>query len=81
VEPFSEPELFVFPDGIGEQELVNVEHEEMVMLPRFMGDSAKKMSFKYGLGADFITMLKNLRALRLDDKHSSIRDTGFPPGM
>jgi saccharopine dehydrogenase-like NADP-dependent oxidoreductase len=40
VEPFSEPELFPFPDGIGEQELVNVEHEEMVMLPRFMGDSA-----------------------------------------
>lgn len=79
VEPFSEPELFVFPDGIGEQELVNVEHEEMVMLPRFMGDSAQKMSFKYGLGADFITMLKNLRALRLDDKHSRIRDTGLSP--
>lgn len=79
VEPFSEPEMFVFPDGIGEQELVNVEHEEMVMLPRYMGDSAKKMSFKYGLGADFITMLKNLRALRLDDKHSKIKGTDFSP--
>lgn len=79
VEPFSEPELFTFPDGIGEQELVNVEHEEMVMLPRYMGDAAKKMSFKYGLGQDFITMLKNLRALRLDDKHSTVKGTNLSP--
>lgn len=79
VEPFSEPEKFVFPDGIGEQELVNVEHEEMVMLPRFMGDVAKKMSFKYGLGADFITMLKNLRALRLDDKFGKVKGTELSP--
>lgn len=79
VEPFSEPELFVFPDGIGEQELVNVEHEEMVMLPRFMGDSAKKMSFKYGLGADFIQMLKHIRALRLDDKHGKVKGTTLSP--
>jgi saccharopine dehydrogenase-like NADP-dependent oxidoreductase len=79
VEPFSEPELFTFPDGIGEQELVNVEHEEMVMLPRHMGDAANRMSFKYGLGADFITMLKNLRALRLDDKRSKVRGTEYSP--
>ncbi len=79
VEPFSEPELFTFPDGIGEQELVNVEHEEMVMLPRTMGDVAKKMSFKYGLGADFITMLKNLRALGMDDKHSKVKGTNLSP--
>ncbi|WP_084146001.1 saccharopine dehydrogenase family protein [Anaerovorax odorimutans] len=79
VEPFSEPELFTFPDGIGEQELVNVEHEEMVMLPRYMGDAAKKMSFKYGLGSEFITMLKNVKALRLDDKHSKINGTDLSP--
>lgn len=79
VEPFSEPELFMFPDGIGEQELVNVEHEEMVMLPRYMGDKAKKMSFKYGLGSDFIAMLKNLKALRLDDKHNKIKGTNLSP--
>ena len=79
VEPFSEPELFTFPDGIGEQELVNVEHEEMVMLPRTMGDAAKKMSFKYGLGSDFITMLKNLRALGLDDKHGKVKGTDLSP--
>ncbi len=79
VEPFSEPELFTFPDGIGEQELVNVEHEELVMLPRFMGDAAKRMSFKYGLGRDFITMLKNLRALRLDDKQAKVKGTDLSP--
>lgn len=79
VEPFSEPELFTFPDGIGEQELVNVEHEEMVMLPRFMGDAAKRMSFKYGLGRDFITMLKNLKALRLDDKNGKVKGTDLTP--
>ena len=79
VEPFAEPELFTFPDGVGEQELVCVEHEEMVMLPRTMGNVAKKMSFKYGLGADFIAMLKNLRALRLDDKHGKVRGTDLSP--
>lgn len=78
-EPFSEPETFTFPDGIGQQELVSVEHEEIVMLPRTMGDVAKKMSFKYALGDEFITMLKNLRALRLDDKHSKVKGTGLSP--
>ena len=49
------------------------------MLPRYMGDVAKKMSFKYGLGADFITMLKNLKALGLDDKHSKVKGTDLSP--
>lgn len=79
VEPFSEPELFTFPDGIGQQELVNVEHEEIVMLPRTMGDVAKKMSFKYALGEEFITMLKNLKALGLDDKHATVKGTTLSP--
>jgi saccharopine dehydrogenase-like NADP-dependent oxidoreductase len=79
VEPFSEPELFTFPDGIGQQELVNVEHEEIVMLPRTMGDVAKKMSFKYALGEEFITMLKNLKALGLDDKHATVKGTALSP--
>ncbi len=79
VEPFSDPELFTFPDGIGEQELVNVEHEELLMIPRYMGELCKKVTFKYGLGAEFITMLKNLKALRLDDKHSLVKGTGLSP--
>ncbi|HNI34655.1 MAG TPA: saccharopine dehydrogenase NADP-binding domain-containing protein, partial [Microthrixaceae bacterium] len=32
-EPFSEPETFVFPEGIGPVECVNVEHEEVLLVP------------------------------------------------
>lgn len=78
-EPFSEPETFVFPDGIGLQELVNVEHEEVVMLSKTMSDVAKKITFKYALGDSFITMLKNLKALRLDDKRSKVAGTPYSP--
>jgi saccharopine dehydrogenase-like NADP-dependent oxidoreductase len=63
-EPFSEPEIFEFPEGIGAVECVNVEHEEVAMLPRTI--KANKFSFKYGLGADFIVVLKTLNLLGLD---------------
>ena len=33
-EPFSEPEMFDFPEGIGPVECVNVEHEEVLLVPR-----------------------------------------------
>ena len=33
-EPFSEPEVFEFPEGIGPVECVNVEHEEVLLIPR-----------------------------------------------
>ena len=33
-EPFSAPEMFPFPEGIGEVECVNVEHEEVLLVPR-----------------------------------------------
>ncbi len=61
---FSEPEIFDFPEGIGAVECVNVEHEEVAMLPRTM--NAKKYSFKYGLGSEFIGILKTLNLLGLD---------------
>ncbi len=63
-EPFSEPEVFDFPDGIGPVECVNVEHEEVVLMPRWI--DAKRVSFKYGLGEDFISVLKTLNTLGLD---------------
>ena len=63
-EPFSEPEIFEFPEGIGAVECVNVEHEEITMLPRTM--DVKKVTFKYGLGAEFIAVLKTLHNLGLD---------------
>jgi saccharopine dehydrogenase (NAD+, L-lysine forming) len=63
-EPFSEPEMFDFPDGIGPVECVNVEHEEVVLMPRWV--EAKRATFKYGLGTEFIDVLKTLRKLGLD---------------
>lgn len=63
-EPFSEPEIFEFPEGIGAVECVNVEHEEVTMLPRTI--NAKRVTFKYGLGSEFIGVLKTLHMLGLD---------------
>jgi len=63
-EPFSEPAMFEFPGGIGPIECVNVEHEEVNMLPRTM--DAQKVRFKYGLGSEFIGVLQTLHALGLD---------------
>ena len=62
--PFSEPEVFVFPEGIGPVECVNVEHEEVLLMPRWV--NAKRVTFKYGLGDDFIAILKTLNQLGLD---------------
>jgi saccharopine dehydrogenase-like NADP-dependent oxidoreductase len=65
-EPFSEPEIFEFPDGIGEIEVVNVEHEEVLLIPRWV--KTKRVTFKYGLGDQFIGVLKTLKMLGLDNK-------------
>jgi saccharopine dehydrogenase (NAD+, L-lysine-forming) len=62
--PFSEPERFVFPEGIGEIECVNVEHEEVVLIPRWV--DCRRVTFKYGLGDEFIDVLKTLHKLGLD---------------
>ncbi len=62
--PFSEPEVFDFPDGIGEVECVNVEHEEVLLMPRWL--DAQRVTFKYGLGGEFIGVLKTLHTLGLD---------------
>jgi len=63
-EPFSEPEVFDFPGGIGPVECVNVEHEEVVLMPREV--DAKRVTFKYGLGSDFIDVLRTLHLVGLD---------------
>lgn len=63
-EPFSEPEVFDFPEGIGPVECVNVEHEEVLLMPRWI--DAGRVTFKYGLGAEFITVLKSLHTVGLD---------------
>lgn len=65
-EPFSEPEVFEFPEGIGRVEVVNVEHEEVLLVPRWV--KAGRVTFKYGLGDRFIGVLKTLHMLGLDSK-------------
>jgi saccharopine dehydrogenase-like NADP-dependent oxidoreductase len=65
-QPFSEPEVFEFPEGIGKVEVVNVEHEEVLLIPRWI--KAKRVTFKYGLGDQFIGVLKTLHMLGLDNK-------------
>jgi saccharopine dehydrogenase-like NADP-dependent oxidoreductase len=63
-EPFSEPEAFTFPAGIGPVECVNVEHEEVLLMPRWV--HANRVTFKYGLGEEFIGVLRTLHKLGLD---------------
>ena len=62
--PFSEPEMFDFPAGIGPVECVNVEHEEVLLMPRWV--PARRVTFKYGLGEEFIGVLRTLHLLGLD---------------
>ncbi|CAM5286145.1 saccharopine dehydrogenase family protein [Streptomyces aurantiogriseus] len=63
-EPFSEPEVFDFPEGIGPVECVNVEHEEVLLMPRWV--DARRVTFKYGLGREFVETLRTLHRLELD---------------
>ena len=62
--PFAEPEVFDFPEGIGPVECVHVEHEEVLLMPRWV--DAQRVTFKYGLGEEMIAMLRQLHALGLD---------------
>jgi len=67
-EVFSEPEVFHFPAGIGPVECVNVEHEEVLLVPRWV--NCNRVTFKYGLGAEFIGWLKTFAYLGLDSKEA-----------
>jgi saccharopine dehydrogenase-like NADP-dependent oxidoreductase len=72
---FSEPEVFEFPGGIGPVECVNVEHEEVLLIPRWL--DVGRVSFKYGLGEEFIEVLKVIELLGLDST-TPIEVDGFP---
>src|SRR6266851_5435808 len=76
--PFSEPEVFDFPEGIGKLECVNVEHEEVVLIPRWV--ACERVTFKYGLGEEFIDVLRTLHKLRLDSTEPvSVGDVKVAP--
>ncbi len=75
---FSEPEVFEFPDGIGNVEVVNVEHEEVLLIPRWV--KCKRVTFKYGLGDKFISVLKTLHMIGLDNKEPiKVKDVMVTP--
>jgi saccharopine dehydrogenase (NAD+, L-lysine forming) len=77
-EPFSEPEVFDFPEEIGPLECVNVEHEEVVLVPRWV--DCRRVTFKYGLGEEFIDVLKTLHKLGLDSTEPvSVRGVEVAP--
>ena len=76
--PFSEAEVFHFPEGIGPVECVNVEHEEVVLIPRWV--DCERVTFKYGLGQEFIDVLSTLHKLGLDSVEPlSVRGTMVSP--
>ncbi len=76
--PFSEPEIFEFPEGIGPVECVNVEHEEVVLIPRWV--DCERVTFKYGLGQEFIDVLSTLHKLGLDSADPvDVRGTSVSP--
>ena len=75
-ESFSEPEIFRFPEPVGDQEVINIEHEEVLMLPRYFADRGlKRATFKFGVDRDMRRVLKTLEALGLD-KTEKIRVKG-----
>lgn len=76
--PFSEPEVFDFPGGIGPVECVNVEHEEVLLIPRWIDTG--RVTFKFGLGAEFIEVLQVLHKLGLDRTDKvAVRDVHVSP--
>jgi saccharopine dehydrogenase-like NADP-dependent oxidoreductase len=78
-QPFSAPEMFPFPEGIGPVECVNVEHEEVLLVPRWI-PGVKRVTFKYALGSDFIEKLKFLHDIGLDSTQPvSVRGVQVSP--
>ena len=76
--PFSEPETFHFPEGIGPVECVNVEHEEVLLIPRWV--DCNRVTFKYGLGDEFISVLEALHKTGLDrTDRVRVRDVEVSP--
>ncbi|MEG2199872.1 MAG: saccharopine dehydrogenase C-terminal domain-containing protein, partial [Anaerovorax sp.] len=70
-ENFSEPEIFDFPGGVGPVEVINVEHEEVLLVPRYI--DCNRVTFKYGVPKETRDLLKNLEVLGMDDKRRKIK--------
>ncbi|MEA4923433.1 MAG: saccharopine dehydrogenase C-terminal domain-containing protein, partial [Eubacteriaceae bacterium] len=78
-EPFSEPEIFNFPGGIGDVEVANVEHEEVMLVPRVI--DCNRVTFKYGVPKETQDMLLYLKDLGLSEawKTYTVGDSEITP--
>lgn len=65
---FENIELFDFPEGIGPLEVVDIEHEELVLIPRYI--PCRRVTFKYGLGEKFVEVIKVIKMLGLHQKEA-----------
>ncbi|MEA4922799.1 MAG: saccharopine dehydrogenase NADP-binding domain-containing protein [Eubacteriaceae bacterium] len=64
--PFSGQEVFDMPAGVGPNTMVKVEHEETVLMPKFLQKyGLEKCSFKIALDDNLIQALKSVQALGL----------------
>ena len=70
-EPFSEPEIFSFPGGIGDVEVINVEHEEVMLIPRVI--DCNRVTFKYGVPQEMRNILLSLQQCGMDDAVRKIK--------
>jgi saccharopine dehydrogenase-like NADP-dependent oxidoreductase len=68
---FSEPEIFSFPGGIGDIEVINVEHEEVMLVPRVI--DCNRVTFKYGVPREMRELLLNLQQCGMDDASRKIK--------
>lgn len=65
-EAFSGEEKFIMPEGVGENTLIKVEHEEVVTMQRYLYKyGVKKVSFKIALDPSLINALKVIDSLGL----------------
>ena len=78
-ESFSEPEIFEFPGGIGDVEVINVEHEEVMLVPRVI--DCNRVTFKYGVPREMRALLKHLEAVSMDraDLKVKVGDSEITP--
>ena len=70
-ENFSEPEIFHFPGGIGEVEVINVEHEEVLLVPRVI--DCNRVTFKYGVPREMRQLLLDLKAVGMDEANEKVK--------
>ena len=70
VPPFSEPEPFWLPEGIGTVEVAHVEHEEVICIGRsaHLLKGVKRATFKYALGDEFMNAMEVFKAVNMDKK-------------